>query len=501
MHNIYDILFATPQTANGTYTLLLGPSITDDSGNPMNQNGNGTNGEVGIAGTGQPGQDDRYLNSISFVANTIPVITDTNPAVAPVVSTIPTQVGTPGSPLNVSFFISDATDPATSLTLSVTSSNTAFVPNTFMTTSIVAGTNGQGRLLHIIPANGTTGSTNITINVTDPSGLKAVAQTFLVVFDNPPIIVTKPGPQTIPHGQTLSLPITINKGTSAYTATVTASTVSPIYNLWSQYRFFASSSTYNQNSLGLNEKQIVSQTTGQTFVIQPTGVFSILNANKTLTAVTTDQFGNLLVLDNSFWQDPTKLTAPTAPVGITASLLGSGPAYTLNVTAPLNYVGPALVTISASDGVAPPANVSFALTITNSPPAFNTPGTATVSGGLSVLNVQPSQTTVVLDMAAQAPGGYSLTDADDGIAAVTLDGSAVYAATTASQVQNSLSSIPSLSGQLVFTGAGSVILSYNGVNAGATVSNASTAGQIQNALDSISGLTDTLSFRRREIAN
>ncbi len=494
MHNIYDILFATPQTANGTYTLLIGPNITDDSGNPMNQNGNGTNGEVGVAGTGQAGQDDRYLNSIAFTANTIPVITYTNPAVTPVVVTIPTQVSPPGSSINVPFFISDATDAATTLTLSLSSSNTVLVPNTFMTTTVVAGTNGQGRILHIIPANSSTGSTNITINVTDPSGLNAVAQTFLLVFDNPPVIVTKPGPQTIPHGQTLSLPITINKGTAAYTATVTASTVSAIYNLWSQYRFFASSSTYNQNALGLNEKQIVSQTTGQTFIIQPTGAFSILNANKTLTAVTMDQFGNALVLDNSYWQDPAKLTAPAAPVGITASLLGSGPNYTLNVTAPLNYVGPALVTISASDGVAPPANVSFTLTITNSPPAFNTPGTATVSGGLSVLNVQPSQSTVVLDMAAPAPGGYSLTDADDGIAALTLDGSAVYAATTATQVQNSLASIPSLSGQLAFTGAGNVVLSYNGVNAGAAVSNSSTAGQVQNVIDSISGLTDTLTF-------
>ena len=58
-----------PQTANGQYTLLLGPNITDNTGNLMNQNGNTVNGQIGT-----PGLDDRFLGSISFTANTPPVI-------------------------------------------------------------------------------------------------------------------------------------------------------------------------------------------------------------------------------------------------------------------------------------------------------------------------------------------------------------------------------------------------------------------------------------------
>ncbi len=40
----FDLTFAT-QSALGAYTLVLGPNISDSSGRPMDQNGNGTNGE------------------------------------------------------------------------------------------------------------------------------------------------------------------------------------------------------------------------------------------------------------------------------------------------------------------------------------------------------------------------------------------------------------------------------------------------------------------------
>jgi subtilisin family serine protease/subtilisin-like proprotein convertase family protein len=41
----FDLTFAT-QTAAGTYTLVLGPGVLDAAGNAMDQNANGTNGEV-----------------------------------------------------------------------------------------------------------------------------------------------------------------------------------------------------------------------------------------------------------------------------------------------------------------------------------------------------------------------------------------------------------------------------------------------------------------------
>ncbi len=58
----FDITFAA-QFVKGTYELLLGPSIFDASGNPMNQDGDAVNGEV---------PDDQYL--VSFVIGDVHVI-------------------------------------------------------------------------------------------------------------------------------------------------------------------------------------------------------------------------------------------------------------------------------------------------------------------------------------------------------------------------------------------------------------------------------------------
>jgi fibronectin type 3 domain-containing protein len=52
----FDVTFAT-QTTPGTYTLVLGPNILDRTGNPMNQDGDGTNGE---------NPQDRYTASFTF---------------------------------------------------------------------------------------------------------------------------------------------------------------------------------------------------------------------------------------------------------------------------------------------------------------------------------------------------------------------------------------------------------------------------------------------------
>lgn len=45
LHNVYRIDFA-PQFFDGVYTIVIGPNIADLSGNLMDQNGNGTNGQV-----------------------------------------------------------------------------------------------------------------------------------------------------------------------------------------------------------------------------------------------------------------------------------------------------------------------------------------------------------------------------------------------------------------------------------------------------------------------
>ena len=51
----FDLAF-TNQTVRGGYRLTVGPNVTDVAGNPMNQNGNGSNGEA----------DDAYSGTVTF---------------------------------------------------------------------------------------------------------------------------------------------------------------------------------------------------------------------------------------------------------------------------------------------------------------------------------------------------------------------------------------------------------------------------------------------------
>ncbi len=41
----FDVTFAT-QSAPGSYSMVLGPAVCDRAGNPMDQNGNGSPGEI-----------------------------------------------------------------------------------------------------------------------------------------------------------------------------------------------------------------------------------------------------------------------------------------------------------------------------------------------------------------------------------------------------------------------------------------------------------------------
>ncbi len=405
LHNVYTIQFLTPQTKNGTYTVVLGPNITDFSGNLMNQNGNSVNGEA----------SDQFQGSISFVANTPPTI-----------SNIPTQQSSPGVPITINFTIADATDATATLTLTPppTSSNTDLVPNGNIVIGTVAGTNGAGHTLTITPTSNQPGATLITVSVTDPRGL-STSESFELIFGIPVVLPANPGPQTIPHGHTLTLPFNVT-GSSALALTVSAVATSPIYNLWTKLQFAQVNGTYYQNSSGRNEKWVFSNVNNSWYIIQPTGLLSIWNGGKSFSPVPTDQFGNPLLLDNSYWVDPTKLTAPPAPITFTGSIQGANPNMTLQLTPPINFVGSATVTVSANDGLAT-SSLSFPLTVTNSAPTFNPIGTPTIPGGIPALSVSPSLPSLVLHMAGPAPAGFGLADADDGVSGVSLSGSKAYA--------------------------------------------------------------------------
>jgi hypothetical protein len=205
-HNIYEIVFATPQTAGGTYSLVLQPIVTDDNGNFMNQ---------------------AFFGTTTFVPNTPPVI-----------GPIPTQEAAPGTTLTVTFVVSDATDPAAGLTLTPlpTSSNQGLVPNDRLNVGVVPLTNGMVRTIQITPipdslGNAQTGVTFITLNLTDPRGLMATPVTFEVDFRVPPTVPTNLLPSTVinvVHGHTFTLTPFSSPNPLTITVTATTSSATPI---------------------------------------------------------------------------------------------------------------------------------------------------------------------------------------------------------------------------------------------------------------------------------
>jgi len=89
LHNIYELVFATPQTTPGFYKVTLGPDISDYAGNEMDQNQNFINGEI-------PG--DVYTGRVLLqnFANNAPVLTGTAATLSSIVENEP-DTANPGT--------------------------------------------------------------------------------------------------------------------------------------------------------------------------------------------------------------------------------------------------------------------------------------------------------------------------------------------------------------------------------------------------------------------
>ncbi len=159
----FDVSFAA-QSVAGTYTLVVGPDIRDVLGNPMNQDGDGTNGEAT--------QDQYAANGTLTVPPPPPP--PPPPAVAPgPVVTGATYNGTPNVNLNrVRFTFDRAVDPATFTAADVASFTG---PNgTITTTYTVAAVAGTGNTQFDVSFGTQTASGNYTMvigpNIRDMSG-------------------------------------------------------------------------------------------------------------------------------------------------------------------------------------------------------------------------------------------------------------------------------------------------------------------------------------------
>lgn len=118
--------------------------------------------------------DSAYSNSAEFS-----VPTSSAPTISAIANQTLTVNGVTGP---IPFTISDSETPAGSLTLSATSSNTALVPNS----NLVFGGTGGNRTIAVTPNGGATGTTTITVKVSD--GALTATRTFTVTVNT----VTQP---------------------------------------------------------------------------------------------------------------------------------------------------------------------------------------------------------------------------------------------------------------------------------------------------------------------
>ena len=159
----------------------------------------------------------------------------------PTISDIANQTTDEDTPLTgIAFTVGDAQTAAASLTVTATSSNTALVPNA----NLILNGSGASRTLSVTPAGNQSGTTTITVTVSD--GTTTTSDTFTLTVDavndeptlnainNPPAIPLNSGAQTISltgitagGGETQALTVTATSSDPALIPDPTVTYTSP----------------------------------------------------------------------------------------------------------------------------------------------------------------------------------------------------------------------------------------------------------------------------------
>jgi hypothetical protein len=140
-------------------------------------------------------QDNLATRIFTVTVNGLPSISD--------IADRTTQEGAVAGP--IAFTIGDPETPASSLSLSATSSNTGLLRNT----DIAFAGSGSNRTVTLTPVAGQTGTTLIAIRVTDTSGASATENLTLRVdpAPAPPVITQQPQGRTVPLGREVTFTV------------------------------------------------------------------------------------------------------------------------------------------------------------------------------------------------------------------------------------------------------------------------------------------------------
>lgn len=328
-----------------------------------------------------------------------------------------------GSTGPIAFAVGDIETPATSLVVTGSSSNKTLVPDA----NVVFGGSGANRTVTVTPAAGQTGTSTITVTVSD--GALTATDTFVLTVNAPPTISAIVDQST--DEDTATGPIAFAVGdaeTAAASLTVTASSSNqalvPDGNLVlggsGANRTVAVTPAANANgtaiiTITVNDGRAAA-TSAFLLTVNPTNdaptVSSIVNQTTTMGAEPSSIAFS--VADNETAAGFLSVTASSdnqalVPDG-NISLGGSGANRTVTVTPAASQVGTATITITVDDGSLT-ASTGFVLTV-NAAPTINTIAAQTIdednSTGAIVFTVADAETSAASLTVAGSSSNQSL---------------------------------------------------------------------------------------------
>ena len=305
----------------------------------------------------------------------------------------------------LAFTVGDAETAAGSLTVTATSSNTTLVPNA----NLVLGGSGANRTLTATPAANQSGTSTITVTVSD--GVASTSATFVLTVtavNDAPTIAGLVDTTTAEDTATSALAFTVGDaetaaGSLTVTATSSNTTLVPNANLVlggsGANRTLTATPAANQSGTSTITVTVSDgvASTSATFVLTVTavndaptiaGLVDTTTAEDTPTSALAFTVGDAETAAGSLTVTATSSNTTLVP-NANLVLGGSGANRTLTATPAANQSGTSTITVTVSDGVAS-TSASFVLTVTavNDAPVVVAPPTATLAEDTSLAFVQ-----------------------------------------------------------------------------------------------------------------
>lgn len=283
----------------------------------------------------------------------------------------------------IPFTVSDAETALASLVVTASSTNQGLVPDGSL---VIGGADGN-RTLNITPVTGQSGSSTITVTVSD--GALSASDTFVLTVNGPPSVSVIADQNTVQGQPTAAIPFTVADAEtvlSSLTVTATSSnqTLIPDANL-------VLGGSDGSRTLTITPAAGQSGTATITITVTDSGGLSAIsslgvtvNGTPTVTSIldqTTTEDTPISGINFTVGDPETAASSLVVTVSsdnqalapnASLLLLGSGSSRTLTITPGPNQSGSAVITVAASDGSSSGStSFTFSVTAQNDPPTIS----------------------------------------------------------------------------------------------------------------------------------